>query len=416
MEKDLLAKSDTDDTSDVFVARQPIFNRKKSLYAYELLFRDGLNNMMPNLDGDTATSTLLSNSFLTFGIDALTGGKKAFINFTRNLLIQEIPFLFPRETTVIEILENIDPEESVIKSCQRLSKKGYLLALDDFVFQSGVDAFIELADIIKVDFRQIDIEKIREYLNRPVFNGTQLLAEKVETEEEFKSAIDLGFEYFQGYFFCKPEIIQGREIANSQINLLKIVAVMNQSDFKFEEIEKLINQDLSISYKLLRYINAAFFKRVNRIENIRQALVYLGEAEIRRFVSLLALSKIASGKPNELIKTCCIRARFCELLGTISDCTESDDALFTVGLFSSIDAILSKPMEEIVELLPFTESTSKALVSQTGELGRYLKLIESYEKGDWESVKEIAAVLCMLEDKIPSLYLNACQWANMLPA
>ncbi len=166
---------------------------------------------------------------------------------------------------------------------------------------------------------------IRSYLDRPAFNGTKLLAEKVETDEEFRSAIILGFEYFQGYFFCKPEIIQGKEITNSQINLLKIIAVMNRPDFDFEEIEKLINQDLSISYKLLRYINAAFFRRVTKIENIKQALIYLGETEIRRFVSLLALSKIASAKPSELIKTSCTRARFCELLGSISDCTDSDD-------------------------------------------------------------------------------------------
>ncbi len=401
--------------AQIYVARQPIFDSRQSLFAYELLFRDGFSNMVPDIDGDIATSTLLLNSFLGIGLESLSGGNQVFINFTRNLLVQEVPALFPREQTVVEILEDVRPDEDVIRACRSLARKGYRLALDDFVFQSGMQDLVELADIIKVDFRQVQLAQVEANLHEIESSKARLLAEKVETLEEFRKAVEMGFEYFQDYFFSRPEIVQGKEIPSAPIHLLQTVALVNQPDFDFAEVEKLINQDLGIAYKLLRYINTAYFWRLERVQNLHQALRLLGEVEIRRFVSLLALSKAAPGKPAELIRNSFIRTRFCELLGRASSCPPPMDALFTTGLLSSIDAILDRPMPEVVEKLPLSENVVGALVARRSALGRYLSLVESYEKGDWESMSRFAAGLCIVEDAIPALYIDACHMGSLLP-
>jgi c-di-GMP-related signal transduction protein len=402
--------------TSIYVARQPIFDTRKSLFAYELLFRDSLTNMIPPIEGDIATSKLLLNSFLSIGLESLSGGHKVFINFTQNLISQEIPALFPIGQTVVEILEDVQPEADVIRACRSLSGKGYLLALDDFVFQDGMEPLIELADIIKIDFRQIQLAEIEINLKRMKRFKARLLAEKVETHEEFHKAAGMGFDYFQGYFFSRPEIIQGKEIPSSQIGLLRTVARVNKPDFDFVEVEKVIIQDLGIAYKLLRYINTAFFRRLNKVQTIQQALRILGEKEVRRFVSLLALSTVAPGKPFELIHNTFIRARFCELLGRASACAETSEALFTVGLFSSINAILDQPMQTVVAKLPLSDAVAEALVIRKGRLGNFLSLVENYERGDWESVSRTAAELCILEEKIPALYLEACQSVSRLMA
>lgn len=399
---------------DSFIARQPIFNSKRELFAYELLFRDGLSNQMPMIDGDVATSKLLSNIFFTIGIDKITAGRRAFINYTEKLLLNKTPLLFPKETTVIEILEDVKPDPQVVRVVQDFSASGYMLALDDFVFRADLIPFIEVADIIKIDFRLTPIQEIETYIEKGYLKNTALLAEKVETIEEFNQARDMGFAYFQGYFFSKPEILKGKDISSSHLRLLEIIAVVNKPDFEFDEVEKLMETDLAISYKLLRCINSAFFKRVNEITSIRQALVYLGQTEVRRFVSLIALATINADKPDELIRSSCIRARFCERLSGISECAEPADELFTLGLFSNIDAILDQPMASIMAKLPLSPKIVKALTTHQGELSNYLALALYYEKGEWEKVKKSAGEICIAEENLPSIYMETCEWANAM--
>lgn len=399
---------------DAFVARQPIFDRTKALFAYELLFRDGLSNFVPDIDGDVATSSLLSSSFFTIGIEQITGGRKAFINFTESLILQEVPLLFPCEKTVVEVLENVRPLETVLLALRKMSEKGYMLALDDFIFQDSLQPMIQLADVIKIDFRQTPIAEIQNLLNSNHLKNKKLLAEKVETIGEFNHACEMGFEYFQGYFFCKPEIIKGKEISGSGIGLLRILAEVNKQDFSFEVIDKMVTTDLSISYKLLRYINSPFFRTRNEITSIKQALVFLGESNLRRFISLITLSKIGADKPNELIRNSCIRARFCELVGGVSVCSEAPDSLFTLGLFSNIDAILDRPMTEIMNHLPLSEKIMSALVDNTGPLSAYLELIKHYEKGEWGPIPKLANLICINDEVIPPLYREACNWSNAL--
>jgi EAL and modified HD-GYP domain-containing signal transduction protein len=322
--------------------------------------------------------------------------------------------MVPRETTVVEILEDVNPDKNVIEACEKLSKAGYKLALDDFVFRQELKPLIELADIIKIDFRLTPISEIKELIARSEFNNIKLLAEKVETIEEFWSALDMGFSYFQGYFFSKPEIIRGKEISSTSLQLLEVIAEVNKPEYDIKRLELLISRDISISYKLLRYINSAFFRRRGEITSIKQAVFVLGKTELSRFISLIVMSQISSDKPDELIRNSCVKAKFCEGLGRVSGCGIPVAELFMLGLFSNIDAILDQPMKEIMEKLPLPQNIIDALVSGEGEAVSFLRLIEAYERGNWDKVGEYASQCRVAGDSVPQIYFEACQWANEL--
>ena len=399
---------------EVYVARQPIFKKNKKIYGYELLFRGGMSNCFPDIDGDTATYKVLSNSFFSIGIEKITGHKMAFINFTQDLLLNRIPLMFPREKVVVEILEDVEPEDDVVKACREISLNGYDIALDDFFYKSKLKPLIALANIIKFDLRLTSFDEIDVYVEKLSKYDVAFLAEKVETHEEFNRALEMGFDFFQGYFFSKPEIIKGRDISSSQMNLLEIMAEANKEDFDFHELEKIIKRDVAISYKLLRYINSSYFKRASDISSIRQAILMLGEKKVRSFISLIAMARLATGKPDELIRTSIIRAKFCELLGEKNDSYVSPSELFTLGLFSLIDAIMDDSMENLMEKLPLSENIKQALVYGKGELIDYLRLAVYYEMGDWEKIPEMAATRGLNEEELPHYYMEALGWADGL--
>ncbi|MBN1227266.1 MAG: HDOD domain-containing protein, partial [Deltaproteobacteria bacterium] len=268
---------------DVYVARQPIFKKNKRVYAYELLFRDSLTNTFPDIDGDSATSKVLFDSFLSIGIEKITGRKKAFINFTEDMLLEKAPLIFSKDKIVVEILEDVRPELEVVNACRDITRDGYMLAMDDFNYRPELEPLISISNLIKIDFRSTPYEEIQEDIKRLSRYDAHLLAEKIETYEEFSKALEMGFTYFQGYFFCKPEIIKGKDISASELNILNIMVEANKEEIDFQILEGLIGRDVAISYKLLRYINSAYFKRVRKISSIRQAITLLGERRIRRF-------------------------------------------------------------------------------------------------------------------------------------
>ncbi len=399
---------------EVYVARQPVLDRNKNTFGYELLFRGGMTNAFPDIDGDTATSKLLSNSFFSIGMEQITGGKKALINFTQELLIKKLPLMFPREKIMVEVLEDVEPDKEVIDACKEIAKKGYDLALDDFFYKPELEPLIALAKIIKLDFMATSIDEIKDLVEKLSAYNVTLLAEKVETYEEFQQALDMGFEYFQGYFFSKPEILKGKDVSPSKITLLQIVAEANKADFSFDELEKLIARDVSISYKLMRYINSAYFRRVQEISSIKHAILLLGEKEVRRFVSLIGMTILASDKPDELTRASIIRARLCELLGKESPADVDLSELFTLGLFSHIDAIMDDAIESLMEKLPLSEGIKSALIANEGQLADFLNLTYSYETGDWEGFNEMVGRIGIEDSKVPELYMDAVGWADSL--
>lgn len=397
----------------VYVARQPIFDQHKNIYAYELLFRDGAINHMPDVDGDVATTALLTNTLFTIGMDTLVRGHKSFINFTQNLLERRVPLLLPKETTVIEVLENVKPDSRVISACAHMAAAGYMIALDDFVYLPELDPLIAVANIIKFDFQSTPPAAIAAYLKQLPQHDLCLLAEKVETYDEFEAAQKMGFHLFQGYFFCRPEIIHGRGIQGSQINLMMIMAQINQADFSRDGLERLIARDMGISFKLFKYLNSAFFARASKVSSVKQALVYLGENEIRRFVSLIAMSRLAEGKPSELIRTAGVRGKFCELMGEHAHERTAPSEMFTLGMFSLIDAVVDQPMDKILNELPLSDGIKNALIDARGRLAGYIELVRSYETGQWNRVARLAQALKLDDRLVPTLYKDACDWSNL---
>jgi len=395
---------------DVFVARQPIFDRLRHVYAYELLFRSGMSNAFPGVDGDEATSSLLSSSFFTVGIEQIASGHKAFINFTEDMLVQGVPAMFPRDCVVVEVLEDVHPTEDVLSACRELVRKGYLLALDDFVYQDNLVPLIELAAIIKVDFRLTPLAQIKDMVATLKQYPCRLLAEKIETHEEFALADSMGFVYFQGYFFSKPEVLKNKDIPSSQMALMQLIVKVNQADFEVSDIEKLVTQDISISYKLLKYLNSAYYSRLQPITSIHQAIAFLGGKGTRLFVSLIATSKLSEHKPDELIRTACIRARFLEQIGMAQNLDHGD--CFMLGLFSLLDAMLDVSMDVLMGQLPLSEDITQALVHKTGRLYPLLQLIVLHEVGEWNEMKTLQTQLAFDEHSIMTYYLDAVRWAE----
>ncbi|MGB3211179.1 MAG: HDOD domain-containing protein [Desulforhopalus sp.] len=397
---------------NAFVARQPIFNTNKQIFGYELLFRTGMSNAFPDVDGETATSSLLSSSFLTVGIDNISNGKNVFINFTEDLLVRGIPTMFPEEKVIVEVLENVPPTDAVISACQDLQEKGYALALDDFVYQENLVPLIEIAKFIKVDFRLTPIDEIATLISALKNYPCYLLAEKIETYQEFNQAKEMGFSYFQGYFFARPEILKNKEISSSQLIMIKLICEINKAEFDVKNLESLINCDVSIAYKLLKYLNSSYFSRVQPISSVKQAIAFLGDYGIRLFVSLVVASKLAEQKPSELIRTSIIRANVLFRIG--EELNTQSTELFMLGLFSLIDAMLDNNMENLLKQLPVAPDIQEALVGRTGKLFPFLHLIESYEACNWECLEEEIAKINIGADKLIEFYIDAVKLADQM--
>jgi EAL and modified HD-GYP domain-containing signal transduction protein len=399
---------------DVYIARQPIFTLNKRLYAYELLFRESMGIKLKDVDGNRATTSLLSSTFLTEGIEKISAGKPCFINFTEQLLGQDIAAFFPKTKIVVEVLEDVEPTVKVIGACKKLSEQGYQIALDDFVYKKKLDPLIALADIIKIDFRLSTIDEIERMLYKLSRYKLKFLAEKVETYDEFDRAAKLGFHYFQGYFFSRPETLRIREVASVKLNLINLLAEVNRKKTTVDRLDTIISTDLGITYKLLRYINSAYFYLLHEVTSIRQAIIYLGAKEIRRFVTLVIISELAADKPEELIRLSVVRGRFCELLARAGNSPADASEIFLLGLFSLLDALLDTPMQDIVQKLPLAEPVKEALVNKTGNLYPYLQVITAYEQGDRVKCTNMLHVLQLPTDDVCQFYLNAIQFADFV--
>jgi EAL and modified HD-GYP domain-containing signal transduction protein len=396
------------------ITRHPIFNKETELYAYELLFQDSLDNVIKNTD--ESSSTIIAESFFSStGVDKLTEGKRAYLTFTEKLIIDRIPLMCPEDQVIVGIAPEIKDTKNVLEICKELHKKNYTIALNGFAFQKELIPLIPYVGIVRVNFEKDSIEKIKQILELLKKNAPNavLFAEKVNTQDDYKQAQEIGFEFFQGTFFRQPETILKKELTTNLLNLVEIMKEINKTanDVNFDKVEALINHDMGISYKLLRYINSAYYKRATEISSIKQALLMLGTDEIRRFVSVIMMSSMSADKPTELLKTACIRARFCELLAKDNGRKDAQ-AVYTLGMFSLIDAILDQSMQDIMSQLPLSTSITEALSSREGEMASFLNLLESYEDGDWDGVEESAGILSLNDENIPVLYMEACDWAN----
>ncbi len=395
-----------------FIARQPIFDLKEKVYAYELLFRSGLHNYFDCDDIDHASTSVIANSFLLFGIDEMTSGRRAFLNCTRKVLVDDLATSLPKHHAVIEILETIEPDDEVVAACRRLKELGYTLALDDFVYHQKYEPLLELADIVKVDFLVSgpgERQRVSTMLRR---RGIKMLAEKVETREDYEQAVSMGYELFQGYFFSKPVILSRRDIPANKMQYLRVLKEIHCPEIDFPKIAKIVQGEVSLSFKLLKLINSAAFGLRHKVTNIIQALSLLGEREIRTWVSLLSVSAMASDKPAELVVNSLIRARFCEMAAGLIKETPQSSELFLMGLFSQLDAILDRPLDELLEEIQVSKEMRQALVDNTGPRYQLLALCVALERGYWEQLGRLSIELDLEEKALSEIYLNAVKWAQ----
>ncbi|MFZ5642927.1 MAG: EAL and HDOD domain-containing protein [Bacillota bacterium] len=406
-------KEGTEAGMNKYLARQPIFDKNQEVFAYELLYRSGQCDEYSNTDGDQATTEVITSSLLLIGLDTLTRGKKAFINFTRNLLENGVADLLPNELVVIEILENIEPDEKILKACKLLKEKGYLLALDDFSYDHKFKPLIDLADIIKVDFKATGPEERKAIIKR-IGKNKKYLAEKVETREEFEFALGIGYSYFQGYFFSKPVIVEGKDISGNKLFYIQLLKGLYSQEIDFQQMENIFKKDLALSYKLLKYINSAAFSFRTEIHSINQALVMLGQKGISKWVSLVALKGIGEDKPNELLVTSVCRAMFCELIAPKVGLANRCSDLFLMGMFSLIDAFLDQPLSVVLSKLPISMDIMDALLGEQCLFNDVYNLALFYEQGDWEKLQVITVKLGLDEAEATRLYIESLAMANQM--
>ncbi len=381
------------------------------MFGYELLFRDGVENYFRAVDPEAASRSTLDTSML-MGLDTLCGGRRAFLNCTRDVLLKDYISLLPPQQTVVEVLESVEPDALVIAACQRLKENGYLIALDDFVVDDPRAVLTDYADIIKVDCKIVTPDQQKAMIKRYGPWKCRMLAEKVETREEFVAAKNAGFVYFQGYFFRRPEVMVTHEIPANRLNYVRMLQAVSKPELNSREIEDVIKTEASICYRLLRYLNSAVFAFSTEIHSIRHALSLLGEREIRRWVRLVATLGAAQDKSTELVTLALVRARFCELLSPKIQHGDSD--LFLLGLLSLIDTILEMPMVTIVENIAIDHETKAVLLGGASRLRPLYQLMLAQESGEWEQGAELARQLELSEDEVSDIYWQAVQWSRQV--
>jgi EAL and modified HD-GYP domain-containing signal transduction protein len=392
--------------STILVGRQQIYDCDLNVAAYELLFRSSADNCATFLDGDVATSQLLMNAFVEIGLENLAFGRPSFVNFTRNFIVGKYDIPFEPKQLVIEVLETVEPDSEVIAALGELRKSGFKIALDDYVDSDNREQLLALADIVKIDVRGYSQSRLRAQAQRLKMLPLKLLAEKVETAEEFSLCKALGFNFFQGYFLSRPQIVKGKAIAANQFAMLRLLGKLRDPAVTFDEVVELVKQDITLSLKLLRYVNSLAHGVRQQIDSVRQAAVRLGLQKICQLVTLLAVNGITD-KPRPLLETALVRARMCEIIGALK-WPERREICFTVGLFSSLDVLLDQPLSEILIELPVSPEIREALLSQNGPLGQLLGSVIAFERCDWEAARRIG------EDDsiIQKAYLNALTWGH----
>jgi len=397
----------------IFMARQPIFDRQRKVFGYELLFRSGVENYFKGASLDQAASRVISSSSMVFDLDSVLAKRKAFINLTRSVLLSDSVTVLPSASTVVELLETVRPDEEVIEVLRRLKTQGYQIALDDYVDSAEFSPLLRLADIVKVDFLQSTESMQLELVEKVSDRDIRMLAEKVETQEDFIRALDMGYEYFQGYFFARPEMISRKDLPVHQVNALRLLREIHRPSMDFNGLEEVLKHDLALSFKLLRYINSAFFGCRVEIRSVRHALVMLGLREIRKWATLIAVANITADKPQELLVQAVLRARFLENLAPLVGEKERSQDFFLLGLFSLIDAFVDRPIREVLIDLPLAAEIKTALVDGTGRMKDVLDLCTSYERARWAEVASLCAKLGLLEERLPPIYREATEWARI---
>src|SRR3954452_15344065 len=389
-----------------FIARQPIFDRQRQVAGYELLFRSGDDAAHASFDSnDDATSNVVLNTMTEFTLDHVVGTNKAWINVTRKFILDGLADALPPKRVNLELLENQDVDDLLLAALARLRERGFTIALDDFTYDETSELLLPLADIVKIDVMALGLVGAEDQLKLVRKHDVSVLAEKVETPEEFAECSAAGFQFFQGYFFAKRELMRTKSIGANRLSLLQLLAALQDPDIALAKLEELIQRDVALSYRLLRYINSRFFSLRTRVDGIGRAVALLGLSNVKRWATMTVFAGI-QGKPRELLNLALVRARMCELLGP--EINESHaDQLFTLGLFSVVDALLDQPMHEVLAAVPFPTEMVLALTTHRGPKGDLLRQVLAWERGDFERASGV-----LRPEVIAEAHRSALVWAQ----
>ncbi len=403
-----------DSRDRVYVARQAILYPSGQIYGYELLYRGTAADTSCVAAGDIAGARVLTDALLNLGLDNLTDGHIAFLNLTRELLLAGAGEVLPKAAVVLELREDITIDAAIIETCRALQAKGYVLALDDFEPGSPAEALMPFVKFVKVDVLNTTSEQRRELAARLLPRGLTLLAEKVETEADVREATDAGYRLLQGYFFCKPATIAGPSMHAERLGYLRMLATLNKPDVGVRELEAILKGDPAITYRVLRSINSAAFGIRQEIRSIRQALILLGTGRIRQWASIWALAGVHDGGSPETMNLAVVRARCCEQIAAATTGSASGAECFLLGLCSMLDAMMGKPMVDVVRDLPLADDIRDALTGAPNAKRDLLDAVTSYERGSWQDAEQAAARARFAFDALPPAYADALRWGREL--
>jgi c-di-GMP-related signal transduction protein len=398
---------------EYFIARSAVFNSELKVFGYELAFRSGFaavyNDHADEMENEAASSRVISESFLSIGMDALTYGKLGFTNFSANLLRNDVARLFPSSQLALQINSEALNDPELVAKISALKKEKYTIMLTDYQPEFDYGNLLSLIDIVRVDREKLPAEIMRAVPGKvPV----RCLLKNVHTMEELMEAQGHGYSYFQGDFFSRPFVLAGREISGYKLNYMQMLREVRQQDVDLDKIEAIIKRDISLSYKLLRLINSAAFGLRREVQSIRQALVLLGSEEIRKWITLIAMSNMGEEKPDELVKSSLFRARFCEQIGISAGLRDRTPDLFLMGMFSLIDAFVDKPMAEVMDSLPLAADIKATLLGKETEISSVYQFVIAYESGDWETVFTVTEKLGVDDRTIPKIFMEAHKWVS----
>ncbi|MDH5425543.1 MAG: HDOD domain-containing protein [Gammaproteobacteria bacterium] len=394
--------------NNIYIARQPIYDSAIEIIGYELLYRDSESNMAEFTDGKTASSETIVNSFIHIGIDNLAGTSLAFVNLPTEFILDNALIPMFHEQSVLEILEEVEPSQEVISGVKRLKEKGYKIALDDFVYSEKIIPMLELADFVKIDvldYQQKELAELISLLKK--HHKVKLIAEKVETNELFLQCKTLDFDYYQGYFFCYPQMVVQKKVCANKMVVMSLITEILKPETEIQGLEDVLSRDVTLTYKLLRYINSAAFSLRREIESIKDAIVLLGLDSIKNWASLILISKLNDDKPDQLITTALQRAKMVELIAR-NTTPELEKQAFICGLFSVLDALMDKPMIDLLDTVILSTPIKLALLDYEGELGELLKNCILYERAEFDKLDDS----CIKTKRLNESYLTAVKWAD----
>ena len=388
-------------TTEVLLARQPILNGDLKAVGYELLYRSAASEHADVRDDELATARVSLSAMTEIELERLVDHRRAWINVTREFVLGGLARTIPPERVVLELLEDQVVDEALLDAVSQLRTGGYLVALDDFTLTADIEPLLPRIDIVKLDLRALGAEGLTRLAHELSPHRVTVVAEKLEDHADFEVALAAGCDLFQGYFFCRPELIEGTAVAPSKLALLKLAADVQDPAVDLAALDRVISTDVALSYRLLRYINSAYFSLRQPVSTVMQAVALLGVDNVRSWTTMMILAQIG-GKPRELFVTALVRARFCQLAAHPDHGTGSE--LFALGLFSVVDALTERPMVEVVRTLPFPDAMRDALVNRSGP-GRLLEAVAAMEAGEFSRAQRLVRGAA-------EHYLGAVAWTN----